>query len=162
MPLTSPHESQYLIMRANLLERHFDASFLASFPAKMRRLDDKAGAGGSGMVQGPDIDRAVFVRCLAVPEISSVNDNERTLSRHDGAMLLEDWRQEYPHGTFKLSYGITTSLNIDDDSSIRPSQSTQGRHVSEERVIEMRSGDIWMVRWSAVRGAVMRGVCELI
>ena len=68
-------------------------------------MDDKAG--GNNMVEGPDADKAVFVRCL--------RDAEEII--------------EVPGTDIRL---------------------------------EMRRGEIVVVRWSAIREAVGRGDCELI
>lgn len=55
-------EVNFLYSHQKLLARHFASSFLSSFPAQLRRLDDNAG--GTSMVQGPDGKEVVFVRCL--------------------------------------------------------------------------------------------------
>ncbi|KAE8369439.1 hypothetical protein BDV27DRAFT_153116 [Aspergillus caelatus] len=60
-PLSS-QELDFLRAHQTLLAGHFGASFLGSFPAQLRRLDDNAG--GVSMVQGPDPREVVFVRCL--------------------------------------------------------------------------------------------------
>ncbi|KAB8270633.1 GINS DNA replication complex subunit Sld5 [Aspergillus flavus] len=59
----STQELGFLRAHQTLLAGHFGASFLSSFPAQLRRLDDNAG--GVSMVQGPDGREVVFVRCLA-------------------------------------------------------------------------------------------------
>ena len=53
-------ERHYAAAHTALLHDHYRASFLARFPASLRRLDDAAG--GVDMVEGADGDRAVFVR----------------------------------------------------------------------------------------------------
>ncbi|KAF2244752.1 GINS complex, Sld5 component [Trematosphaeria pertusa] len=103
-PLLSPSEHQYLTSHQALLSSHYSASFLSQFPASLQRLDDTTG--GISMVDKPDEDRAVFVRCL----------------RDVGEVWVE--------GT--------------------------------DRRFEMKRGDVWVVRWSAVRGWVGSGDCELI
>lgn len=60
--LLSPHELQYATRHEALLSSHFSSSFLAAFPAQLQRLDDTAG--GISMIEGPDVDTAVFVRVL--------------------------------------------------------------------------------------------------
>ncbi|KKK22218.1 hypothetical protein P175DRAFT_0516311 [Aspergillus ochraceoroseus IBT 24754] len=55
-------EVDFLYTHQTLLARHYGASFLSSFPGQLRRLDDNAG--GTSMVQGPDLREVVFVRCL--------------------------------------------------------------------------------------------------
>jgi GINS complex subunit 4 len=96
-PNLSDTESQYLTHRCTLLSHHFSASFLSSFPA-----------GGISMVDGPDVDAAVFCRVL----------------RDAGHVEV---------------------------------QGEQG--VGE---VELRRGDVWCVRWSAVKDAVLRGDVEMI
>ncbi|KAF2455335.1 hypothetical protein BDY21DRAFT_307483 [Lineolata rhizophorae] len=107
----SPSELAYLRSHLSLLSTHFATSFLSSFPEPLRKLDERGGAGGSGsgstdMVQGPDLDQAVFVR------------------------VLEDV------GTLRVS-----------GTDVR---------------MELRRGDVWVARWSAVREAVLGGRAELI
>jgi GINS complex subunit 4 len=58
----SPEEATFLYSHQKLLASHYSASFLASFPPQLRRLDDNAG--GTSMVQGPDMKEVIFVRCL--------------------------------------------------------------------------------------------------
>ncbi|KAB8255560.1 hypothetical protein BDV32DRAFT_111706 [Aspergillus pseudonomiae] len=58
----STQELGFLRAHQTLLAGHFGASFLGSFPAQLRRLDDNAG--GVSMVQGPDAREVVLVRCL--------------------------------------------------------------------------------------------------
>ncbi|PLB55412.1 GINS complex, Sld5 component [Aspergillus steynii IBT 23096] len=58
----SPQEVSFLHAHQSLLAGHFGASFLSSFPPQLRRLDDNAG--GTSMVQGPELREVVFVRCL--------------------------------------------------------------------------------------------------
>jgi GINS complex subunit 4 len=105
-PNLSDTESQYLTHRCTLLSHHFSASFLSSFPAQLQKLDDTAG--GISMVDGPDVDAAVFCRVL----------------RDAGHVEV---------------------------------QGEQG--VGE---VELRRGDVWCVRWSAVKDAVLRGDVEMI
>lgn len=59
----SPDEARFLQAHHSLLYSHYNASFLSTFPPKLRRLDDNAG--GTNMVEGPDTKEIVFVRCLA-------------------------------------------------------------------------------------------------
>ncbi|EED22068.1 GINS DNA replication complex subunit Sld5, putative [Talaromyces stipitatus ATCC 10500] len=62
----SASEAQFLYSHQYLLASHYRLSFLASFPPQLRRLDDNAG--GTSMIQGPDMREVVLVRCL-VPEV---------------------------------------------------------------------------------------------
>ncbi|KAH2775266.1 hypothetical protein KXW10_003413 [Aspergillus fumigatus] len=58
----SAQEAAFLHAHQTLLAGHYGASFLNSFPPQLRRLDDNAG--GTSMVQGPEMREAVVVRCL--------------------------------------------------------------------------------------------------
>lgn len=65
----SESEAHFLYSHQYLLASHYRLSFLASFPPQLRRLDDNAG--GTSMIQGPDMREVVVVRCL-VPEVAMV------------------------------------------------------------------------------------------
>ena len=82
--LLSESEIQFLRHHQSLLSNFYDASFLSSFPGKMRRLDDTSGGMGNVMVEGPDMAVAVVVRCLAEGW-----DNERDLSSGEGDVSVE-------------------------------------------------------------------------
>lgn len=60
-PLSAP-ELTFVHAHQTLLAGHYGASFLGAFPRQLRRLDDNAG--GTSMVQGPEMKEVVFVRCL--------------------------------------------------------------------------------------------------
>ncbi|RAL17253.1 putative GINS DNA replication complex subunit Sld5 [Aspergillus homomorphus CBS 101889] len=60
-PLSAP-EVSFLVAHQRLLARHYGDAFLGSFAPQLRRLDDNAG--GTSMVQGPEMREVVFVRCL--------------------------------------------------------------------------------------------------
>ncbi|KAL1846638.1 GINS complex subunit [Paecilomyces lecythidis] len=69
---TSPlsrQEAAFIHAHQNLLAEHYGLSFMGSFPPRLRRLDDNAG--GTSMVQAPDMKEIVFVRCL-VEEVSII------------------------------------------------------------------------------------------
>ncbi|KAL4929350.1 putative GINS DNA replication complex subunit Sld5 [Aspergillus undulatus] len=86
----SPSEATFLYTHQQLLARHFGASFLSSFPAQLRRLDDNAG--GTSMVQGPDKREVVFVRCVA-EEVSVLAPPEQGVSEEEilgGTMRMGD------------------------------------------------------------------------
>jgi len=102
--LLSQSEFQYLNHHQTLLNGHYTASFLGSFPPQLQRLDDTAG--GISMVERPDVEKAVFVR------------------------VLRDCGEVVVPGT-----------------DVRA---------------EMRRGDVWVVRWSAVRDKVLHGDVEVI
>ncbi|GAM86634.1 hypothetical protein ANO11243_046490 [Dothideomycetidae sp. 11243] len=106
-PCLSPTEAQYLAHHCAMLDQHFAASFLASFPAALQRMDDAAG--GVAMVDAPDVESAVFVRVL--------RDVEQPVEVH-------------------------------------------GEHGPAE--IDLRRGDVWVLRWASVRDRVLLGDVELI
>jgi GINS complex subunit 4 len=110
-PLLSADEERYLHAHAALRARLHAAAFLAQFPAQLRRLDDRAGGAGAagGMVEGPDEDRAVFVRVL----------------RGGGEPVV------LPGGDGRAA-------------------------------VMLRKGDVWVLRWRAVKEGVGRGDLELI
>ena len=58
----SPSELQYATAHTSLLHAHYHSSFLSQFPTSLQKMDDTAG--GISMVEGPDVDKAVFVRGL--------------------------------------------------------------------------------------------------
>lgn len=58
----SDAEIAYATRHSTLLHSHYAGSFLGSFPAALQRMDDTAG--GISMVDGPDLETAVFVRVL--------------------------------------------------------------------------------------------------
>jgi len=60
--LLGDSEIQFLRNHQALLSNFYSGSFLDAFPPQLRKLDDKAG--GNSMVEGPDMQEAVFVRCL--------------------------------------------------------------------------------------------------
>ncbi|KAL9082855.1 MAG: hypothetical protein Q9159_006145 [Coniocarpon cinnabarinum] len=157
-PLLSESEARYAATHTALLERHYSSLFLSSFPPKLRRMDDRAGAGGVGMVEGPDLNAAVFVRCLGRwrgksgtrrPQRSyELNDEDEDMNGMDGNNRYEP---------VEVSCGHTGRAEEQEDSL-----SGGPRTYTEERRETMHRGDIWIVRWSSVREAVSRGECELI
>lgn len=60
-PLSEP-ESSFLHAHQTLLAGNYAGSFMGAFPRQLRRLDDNAG--GTSMIQGPELREVVFVRCL--------------------------------------------------------------------------------------------------
>jgi GINS complex subunit 4 len=104
----SESEIQYATAHSTLLHRHYYSSFLGQFPEALRRLDDRQG--GVDMVEGPDLEKAVFVRGLGGPQ------------------------------------GEAVEVEV------------EGTDIG----FRMGRGDVWVVRWGAVRGAVARREAELI
>lgn len=86
MPL-SESEAQFLYSHQYLLASHYRLSFLASFPPQLRRLDDNAG--GTSMIQGPDMREVVVVRCL-VPEVAVVVPADEILEQErEGEVVMK-------------------------------------------------------------------------
>ena len=123
-------------------------------------MDDRAGAGGVGMVEGPDLDTAVFVRCLGRWR----GHSKKSIAQRSRGFEDEDEDMENAHGEdqyapVEVSCGYTahpTDQNEDGVGGENP------RVPIEERRELMRRGDIWIVRWKSVREAVARGECELV
>lgn len=103
----APAEAAYATSHLALLDSHYQAAFLRSFPAPLRRLDDTTA--GLSMVAAPDLDTAVFCRVVREP-------GPRAVVRIPG---------------------------------------TGAEFV-------LRRGDVYVVRYSAVRPFVTSGVVELI
>jgi GINS complex subunit 4 len=72
-PLSEP-ETSFLHAHQTLLAGHYAASFMGAFPRQLRRLDDNAG--GTSMIQGPDLKEVVFVRCLGAEVPVAVGGEE--------------------------------------------------------------------------------------
>ncbi|KAL4895403.1 hypothetical protein BDV59DRAFT_173841 [Aspergillus ambiguus] len=93
-PLSGP-EVSFLRAHQTLLAGHYGASFLSSFPPQLRRLDDNAG--GTSMVQGPDLREAVFARCLAdevrvvVPPGDGVDEEQYGTTMRMGDVWVVRW-----------------------------------------------------------------------
>ena len=94
--LMSPDEERYLSAHAGLRARLHSAAFLAQFPAQLRRLDDRAAtAGGAGMVEAPDEERAVFVRVLrggGEPVVLPGGDGRAAVRLRKGDVWVLRWR----------------------------------------------------------------------
>ena len=158
-PLLSPSEAHYASTHAALLERHYNSIFLSSLPSKLRRLDDRAGAGGVGMVEGPDLDSAVFVRCLGRWRGQSSRITHRQPQGFDPEdQDMEERNGDLHYGPIEVSCGYTAPSEQDDANA----DGAGIRTYTQERTEIMRRGDIWIVRWRNVREAVARGDCELI
>ncbi|KAL9101780.1 MAG: hypothetical protein Q9163_002999 [Psora crenata] len=89
--LLSPSEIQYARTHTALLHQHYHSSFLSQFPTSLQKLDDKAG-GGISMVEGPDVDKAVFVRVLRdVEEVLEVPGTDIRLELQRGDVVVVRW-----------------------------------------------------------------------
>ena len=147
IPLLSSHEASYAQVHTALLERHYHSSFLSSFPQKLQRFDDRAGV---SMIEGPDLDKAVFVRCLGVKKQGRNFEAFETQEEEKGNGDAEE-----TFGAMDASCGFTDVSDSNEDAG-------QMEGFRGERMIHMRRGDIWVVRWRSVREAIARRECELL
>ncbi|CAD6578078.1 MAG: GINS complex subunit [Alectoria sarmentosa] len=86
----SPSELKYATTHTTLLHAHYRSSFLSQFPASLQRMDDTAG--GISMVEGPDVDRAVFVRALKdVEEPIYVEGTDMAFEMRRGDVVVVRW-----------------------------------------------------------------------
>lgn len=86
----SPSELQYATAHTSLLHAHYHSSFLSQFPASLQRMDDTAG--GISMVEGPDVDKAVFVRALKdVEEPVYVEGTDTAFEMRRGDVVVVRW-----------------------------------------------------------------------
>lgn len=67
-------ERAYAERHQALLEGQYHASFLGAFPEGLRGLEDKVG--GANMVEGPDVEGAVFARGLGPRDGAEGEDGE--------------------------------------------------------------------------------------
>lgn len=163
--LLSPIEQSYLTQHNALIASHYSTTFLAAFPPKLRRLDDRGGAGGVGMVEGPDLDTVVFVRCLGPIGVGRRAQRRRdgygrygALEGHEDDEAVDaDERDNKADDDVVAVSGGYGSVRGEDNA-----RNADGSVRGEARIIRMRRGDVWLVRWSAVREAVIQGVCQLL
>jgi len=138
------------------------------------------------MVEGPDLDKAVWIRCLGVPQSRGANgrrprayDAEDDLY-DDGNVVMDREEEERMRrgedsdawGPVEVTCGFMSASgkgreDADMGAASQAYGSTQrsrrsGGDTVGERIIDMRRGEIWLVRWSSVRDAVFRGECELV
>ena len=86
----SPVEVQYTEAHHALLSSHYQSSFLAQFPSALQGLSDTTG--GISMVQGPDLDTAVFCRVLSDTSVRSVEGTDNSLKLNKGDIYIVRWR----------------------------------------------------------------------
>lgn len=113
------------------------------------------------MVEGPDVDKAVFVRCIGRRKASTQlnghrqydfdNDDENDRVVIDDANLHEQALYE----GIEVNCGYADANEPDARSNTRTVRNGQ-------RIAMMKRGEIWLLRWSSVRDAVGMGECELI
>lgn len=115
------------------------------------------------MVEAPDLDRAVFVRCLGVPR-----DMPEPRRRYGGGLDIDDNddndedeldRMDVRFGEVEVLCGFTGEVHGGGDEE---DVAMRGHGGGGEKVVKMRRGEIWMVRWSAVKEMFARGVVELV
>lgn len=130
------------------------------------------------MVEGPDLDTAVWVRCLGVRGARSrrgaegLEEDDSDDEDGDGRVLVDGEdrsNDDAEHfGDVQVSCGWTAGERGhgegEDTAAFSQASRSQrdGRGPPGERIARMRRGDIWLVRWSGVRDAVARGECELL
>lgn len=86
----SPSELQYATAHTTLLHAHYRSSFLSQFPTSLQKMDDTAG--GISMVEGPDVDKAVFVRALKdVEEPVYVDGTDTAFEMRRGDVVVVRW-----------------------------------------------------------------------
>ena len=83
-------ELAYATRHQAMLHNHYLSSFLSSFPAQLQNLNDTAG--NMSMVDGPDVDAAVFVRLLRPRDVRGRGtDADTTLFAAAGDVLILRW-----------------------------------------------------------------------
>lgn len=89
-PLSEP-EASFLHAHQTLLAGHYGGSFMGAFPRQLRRLDDNAG--GTSMIQGPEMKEAVFVRCLGaeVPVLLEEGEEDVGVTMRMGDVRVVRW-----------------------------------------------------------------------
>ncbi|OKP11782.1 DNA replication complex GINS protein SLD5 [Penicillium subrubescens] len=93
-PLSGP-ETSFVHAHQTLLAGHYGGSFLGAFPRQLRRLDDNAG--GTSMVQGPEIKEVCFVRCLGaeVPVLLDGEDGVEEIVLPRTTQQMQSWYRVY-------------------------------------------------------------------
>lgn len=115
------------------------------------------------MVEGPDLEKPVFVRCLGVAEEGTGGPRVRGRGGYGAGLDSDDDDDEdagdtgTKWGEVEVSCGFTGAAEDDEDATMRGAGGGGG-----ERVVKMKRGEVWMMRWSAVREAFARGEVELI
>lgn len=91
----SPTELAYATRHQALLHNHYLASFLSSFPASLQNLNDTAG--NTSMVDGPDLDAAVFIRLLRDSAVvGRGTDTDDTMDGKTGDVVILRWSDARP------------------------------------------------------------------
>ncbi|KAM9878652.1 DNA replication complex gins protein sld5 [Verticillium dahliae] len=86
----SPTELAYATRHQALLHDHYLSSFLSSFPPQLQNLNDTAGM--TSMMDGPDLDAAVFVRLLRDATVEGRGtDSDDAIDARFGDVLILRW-----------------------------------------------------------------------
>ncbi|WQF78017.1 Putative DNA replication complex GINS protein SLD5 [Colletotrichum destructivum] len=91
----SSTELAYATRHQALLHNHYLSSFLSSFPAQLQNLNDTAG--NISMIDGPDLDTAVFVRLLRDVDVQGRGtDSDGVVVGREGDILILRWSSAKP------------------------------------------------------------------
>ncbi|TKW59262.1 DNA replication complex GINS protein SLD5 [Colletotrichum tanaceti] len=91
----SSTELAYATRHQALLHNHYLSSFLSSFPAQLQNLNDTAG--NISMIDGPDLDTAVFVRLLRDVDVQGRGtDSDGVAMGREGDILILRWSSAKP------------------------------------------------------------------
>ncbi|CAK7263048.1 GINS complex subunit [Sporothrix epigloea] len=91
----SETELAYATRHQALLHNHYLSSFLGSFPPTLQNLNDTAG--NISMIDGPDVDGAVFVRLLRDGAVRGHGiDIDEIVRGRDGDVLVLRWSDGKP------------------------------------------------------------------
>ncbi|KAK1600293.1 uncharacterized protein LY79DRAFT_533163 [Colletotrichum navitas] len=91
----SETELAYATRHQALLHNHYLSSFLSSFPPQLQNLNDTAG--NISMIDGPDLDTAVFIRLLRDVDVEGKGtDSDGSLPGRAGDILILRWSSAKP------------------------------------------------------------------
>ena len=91
----SETELAYATRHQALLHNHYLSSFLGAFPPTLQNLNDTAG--NISMIDGPDLDSAVFVRLLRDGAVRGHGiDIDEIAHGRDGDVLILRWSDAKP------------------------------------------------------------------
>ncbi|KAK0381578.1 hypothetical protein CLIM01_01054 [Colletotrichum limetticola] len=91
----SETELAYATRHQALLHNHYLSSFLSSFPPNLQNLNDTAG--NISMIDGPDLDTAVFIRMLRDTEVEGKGtDADGSVLAETGDILILRWSSAKP------------------------------------------------------------------
>jgi len=86
----SETELAYATRHQAMVHNHYLSSFLSSFPAQLQNLNDTAG--NLRMIDGPDLDTAVFVRMLRDAMVEGKGtDSDGNMDAKHGDVLIMRW-----------------------------------------------------------------------